>query len=742
MAVHQLKTRTLADKFANDVRASRRKVGRLVYMGLVVVTAVWLADIFAGPYLWLDAGGLVSADRAVISPPNDSQVLAMYASPGQTVRKGQVVALLESPGVTQAVANLKTRYADAAVKAADLIIRLNVAVSMEKVAMERLKLAEVNYAKLTSNRGYVSDLTVQASMQQRYDAQLEVAKQKAEREGAADQLHTLDATLEDAQQSIAHIQSRYNDGKVLAEDDGIVGAQTAQRGGFLRPGDPLMELFTGRPYVLMYLETNALYVVRVGDHVHVRAGFRETEGTVTEVRPIAVQLPPEFQKTFRPRGRGQVAKIELKNADFPLSTKVEITGDSYVPEDWVAAANRYVYGGVRSGEAWMHAFLEWLPKGWIKVNSIAVAGLANPVAGQLVAGVLAPVTAGTLSTVPTTVVFPAKGTRGMWVWTTEDILSDTRKTNIFIDEVRRSGVTEVYLYLTAAQVQKAQTKLRSLISTLRETNILVFGMEGWRGDFSDASGPAGLYEAVDAIARYDANVSSGERFVGFMSDLEPQDGQGAGVNLFHNGIKESALTSMQLADRDRVLTDWLGILQNVHDRAHAAGLRVAASLPSWTDNYYGEPVAANWRNRREDVTHFLMELVDDYCIMSYNTNPSNITNRILSKLKYANTLPRPPRVFGAVETHSGVGSGISYGDTAGKNTKAKVISDLDTVVGILDGGNPTFAGMNIHDWDGWRDLPTVSADSNAPYLDTTRRRAPRTGSCFYTMADKVPNVCR
>jgi multidrug resistance efflux pump len=368
MAIRQLKTRTLADKFANDVRASRRKSGRFIYMGLVVVTAVWLADLFAGPYLWLDVGGLVSADRTVISPANDSQVVAMYVSPGQMVRKGQIIGLLHSPGVTQAVADLKTRYADAAAKAAELNIRLNVARSVEQVAIERLKLAQENHAKLASMHGYVADLTVQASMQQLYDAQLQVATQKAQQEGADDQLHNLNATLRDAQQSIADIESRYNDGKVLAEDDGIMGAQIAQKGDLLRPGDLLIELFTGRPYVLAYLETNALYAVRVGDHVRVRAGFRETEGTVTEVRPIAVQLPPEFQKTFRPRGRGQVAKIELKNADFALSTKVEITGDSYLPEDWVVTGSRYVLRVVQPAEGWTHAFLEWV-RGHVDVSS-------------------------------------------------------------------------------------------------------------------------------------------------------------------------------------------------------------------------------------------------------------------------------------------------------------------------------------------------------------------------------------
>jgi multidrug resistance efflux pump len=334
MAIHQLKNRTLADKFANDVRASRRKKGRYIYILLVLGAFVYIGDKFLGPYVWLDAGGLVSADRTMISVPDEAQVLTIDVTPGEKVHKGEVLATVHSSRVTQNVADLKTRYADAEAKAAELNIKRNVANAVAKVAAERLKVAEDNLKKLSTSRAFVTDLTYQASIAQLYQAQFEVATQKAQREGSVDQLQQLNTSMRDAENAINDIEARYNGGVMRAPDDGIIGSQTASVGDVLRPGDLLLELYTGRRYVLAYLETDTLYTVHVGDKVHVTAGFRTSDGLVTELRPFAVQLPPEFQKTFRPRGRGQVAKIEFQNSDFPLSTKVQVTSDEYVPEIW------------------------------------------------------------------------------------------------------------------------------------------------------------------------------------------------------------------------------------------------------------------------------------------------------------------------------------------------------------------------------------------------------------------------
>lgn len=312
------------------------------------------------------------------------------------------------------------------------------------------------------------------------------------------------------------------------------------------------------------------------------------------------------------------------------------------------------------------------------------------------------------------VASPAQKMGGMWVWTTLPILTDDAKFNEFVNEAWRSGATQVFLYMTEQFFRQFKATIANLLAGLSRAGIRAYAMNGWRGYFRDAIGPQALYQCVEAMLDYNAAVAADERFVGFMSDMEPQDGQGTGKALFHNGVKESALTADQRTDRDALMADWLSIQQAVRQMLHPYGMRFAASLPFWTDNYFGEPVLATFEGQTRDVTHFLMHMVDDYCIMSYNTSPLVVESRIASKLRYADTLPRPPRVFGGVETHVGPGERVSYGDDPSKRCKTAVVTDLDAICRALRGYG-SFSGMNIHDYHGWAVLPESHLDASQPH---------------------------
>jgi multidrug resistance efflux pump len=335
MAIQQLKTRTLADQFANDVRASRRKWGRYIYIFITLGVLAGLGKMFIGEYIWLEAGGMVAAERNVVTLPNEAQVRSISVSAGQTVHKGDILGYVHSADVNRSLADFKTRYADAAAKVAALNIQLKVAAAVLPAAIRRYAIASENLGKLQANRSLVSDLNYQAELREVYQAQFEISTQQAQKDAAQDQLGVLNASLEDARRTIAEIQANYNNGVVVADADAIIGDRLAQKGDVLHPGDLLVEEFVGRRFVLAYLKTDTLYDVQVGEKVNVASGFRSTHGRIVEVRPIAVQLPAEFQQTFRPRGRGQVAKIVLDDASFPINTKVQITGDDYLPQ-WLS----------------------------------------------------------------------------------------------------------------------------------------------------------------------------------------------------------------------------------------------------------------------------------------------------------------------------------------------------------------------------------------------------------------------
>ncbi|MDU0342237.1 HlyD family secretion protein [Bosea rubneri] len=334
--ITQLRDHERADKFLNDVRANqkaRRNYGRYVYIAAVIATFLYLGDVLVGNLLWLRAEGLILSDHVIVASPYAVQVTKMAAQPGQLVKQGDVLATVSSPQIMEAMATLTSRAAETTARQAELAIKLEVANAVMKTAEERLKETEVQLRKVNSSRaglGFVSDAFAANVQKDRYAAMQEKVSREAERRGAIEQLAQLDLSLGEARQALEQLRRSYNDGIITAPADGTIGPKTAVQGDVLRPGDNLMQLYVGHKFALVYLETGTLYEVKVGDPVKVADGFKQTDGTISEIQPITVPLPAEFQRAFRPPSRGQVAKIRLDaEATFPLASKVTVAGRSW-----------------------------------------------------------------------------------------------------------------------------------------------------------------------------------------------------------------------------------------------------------------------------------------------------------------------------------------------------------------------------------------------------------------------------
>lgn len=289
--------------------------------------------------------------------------------------------------------------------------------------------------------------------------------------------------------------------------------------------------------------------------------------------------------------------------------------------------------------------------------------------------------------------------RAMWVWNTSELIASTSARTSFLEHAKGLGLTDAYLFIRAAEYSSQDDGLTTLLGAMRKIGVRAWGMEGWRGYFSDGVGPAELYAAVDALVGY--NDRHDLKFAGFHSDIEPHDGQDAGENRFINGIAESQLTQTQLSSRDEILTEWLGIHEALLAKTTAAGIEYGAAIASWVDDYYGEPLHATFRGVRKPLLEHLFAVVPQYVVMSYSTSPSKVVNVVQGELRSASGARR---VMFGLETHAGPGANISYADTPGKNKRSQVLSDLKTIEGHL-AAYPSYLGWSIHDWEGWLQLP-------------------------------------
>jgi multidrug resistance efflux pump len=334
--ITQLRNYQRVDRFLNDVRANqkkRRNYGRYVYLATVFGVFLYVINLFIGPFLWLKAEGLVVSDYIIIASPYEVQVTKIVAQQGQRVMKGDVLAQVHSPQVAESVASLMARAAETTARQAEIAIKLEVANTVMKTADERLASTEDQLRKVNASRnstGFVSDAFIAGVQKDRYAAMQEKASREAERRAAVEQLIQLERSQAEARAALESLRTTYNGGIIVAPAEGTIGPKIVVQGDVIKPGDHLMQLYVGPKYALVYLETGTLYETHVGDRVKIADGFKQTNGTISEVLPLTMPVPAEFQKVFRPPTRGQIAKITLDDgALFPMSSKVAVTGSFF-----------------------------------------------------------------------------------------------------------------------------------------------------------------------------------------------------------------------------------------------------------------------------------------------------------------------------------------------------------------------------------------------------------------------------
>jgi Secretion system C-terminal sorting domain len=317
--------------------------------------------------------------------------------------------------------------------------------------------------------------------------------------------------------------------------------------------------------------------------------------------------------------------------------------------------------------------------------------------------------------------------RGLWVWDTKSVISSSTETNILINQCIADGTSDIYLYAYAMLTGTDKSNMQNFVQLAQCNKIKVWAMDGSRGYFADWYGRSYFTDFINSVIAYNNSSSDNQKFVGIHSDNEPQDNQGEPLSSFHDGFKDSSLNTTsggvwktsQAEDREYLMQDWIGMTQQAYVACHANGMKYGQSMVSWLDDYYGEPVYCTYNNQRKKVMQHIMPYLDDYCIMTYNTNTANVLNRVQGELAYAESLPATsrPRIWLSGETHCGVGAQVSYCDTPGKNTKNTVYSDIATIEASASKFT-CYAGYNVHDWEGWKALSPTSSNATNPSCPT------------------------
>ncbi|MCW2309106.1 HlyD family secretion protein [Rhodobium gokarnense] len=332
--MRSLKKRPRADTIANQERKGRSRPGRHIYFALLVVFSFAVANYVWGDLVMLRGGGLVLRDKTVIAATFVARVAKVDVSEGQTVGEGDTLLRIESTEVLERLAELSIRQAELAQQAATFQLRSAVARQLLPLAARR----ETETSKVLvrfddmSDRGLLTSTRYEEALRANFNARQDRVKLATETETLAAQISALEEARADAARAVADLMSHYAGGVIRAPAGGTVGARVPSIGSVFRAGDPILSVYSGEAYVLTYLPRRYLLPIEAGMEVTVSSGRHRSDGVITDILPVSDALPREFQNTFKPRDRNQLARIRLADPGvFPVYEKVEIRCKSYLP---------------------------------------------------------------------------------------------------------------------------------------------------------------------------------------------------------------------------------------------------------------------------------------------------------------------------------------------------------------------------------------------------------------------------
>lgn len=310
-----------------DVR--RMSWRRLAGLLLIAAGAGAASIYFSESMLMLSADGLVLRERLVAAAPYEARVKQVLVRSGDYVHAGETIAVLESATIARSLADLAAQRVQLVGRVAHLEAR--------RIALDALlPIAKTNDARVRAllgeleqirERGMTNVAHLQQITSDAYVAKERLETLRAEQMSANEELQQNRSALAELDAAYQSLKSVYADGVLVAGASGTVGPAIAAAGEVVVPGHNVLEIYTGRPFVVAYLPDGAINSVEEGERVQVSAAGRRANATVEKILPMAETLPPELQKPAQARESSQLLRIALTDEhDFATRQRVRVTG--------------------------------------------------------------------------------------------------------------------------------------------------------------------------------------------------------------------------------------------------------------------------------------------------------------------------------------------------------------------------------------------------------------------------------
>ncbi|GGO05539.1 hypothetical protein [Saccharibacillus kuerlensis] len=230
-----------------------------------------------------------------------------------------------------------------------------------------------------------------------------------------------------------------------------------------------------------------------------------------------------------------------------------------------------------------------------------------------------------------------------------------------------NNVTTLYLQIDRDMVK---SDYASFIARASAQGIRVYALDGaprWALDRSPS-------EALIAwLADYQSSAAANEAFSGIHIDVEPY------------------LLPEWTSGREALLTSWKENIDSLIAGARNLGLTIEADIPFWFDEH-------TMPGESGTLSSWMIGRFDGITIMAYRDSAEQIAEVAKNELAEGEQLGKPVRI--AVETNpSSETPQVTFYEEG-----ASYLNSQIAAVKQLVSGSSSFAGIAVHDYDGWKKM--------------------------------------
>ena len=244
--------------------------------------------------------GVVHQTEIRVAPEINARVELFRVSAGQTVRKGDTLAMLSSPELAAAVEQAKASLASADANRANVYAgvrqeEIDTAAQDVRIADANLALAQQQHeraAKLAA-KDFVSKQQLDQATEALGSAeadfrQVQAAYARNKAGPTKEERAIADAQVAYAKAALADIEAKLAKATLVAPVDGVVTLLVAELGEVVSPGQPVLTLAPANErWFTFTIRENLLSGVTVGSAVRLRTAKGDRiDARVTELRPL------------------------------------------------------------------------------------------------------------------------------------------------------------------------------------------------------------------------------------------------------------------------------------------------------------------------------------------------------------------------------------------------------------------------------------------------------------------------